>query len=458
MTERFREGSPNRLLVGVGLVFVAVYLYFLFFLMDRSTYDSWGAMLIGPLLFVLTLPALARQARREGDPRLFWFLVAALFVKMLFSLLRWYHAFNVVEKADARSYDDFGTQIALRFLDGNFDSGLENLLDTNFIRLLTGIVYTVIRPSVIAGFLIYAWLAFWGTFFFYRAFVLAVPEGNRRSYARWLFFMPSVLFWPSSIGKESWLIFGLGLAAFGAAKVVSERIVPGLLLAAIGLGLAALVRAPIAVVMGLGMVVGGLLRRPSKRLGQLGPIAKVLSFAVFAGIVMVLVVTMQGYLGRSGFGDSGLDTALEESQRVTSAGGSEFTPTAITSPTGAVMATVTVLFRPFLFEANNAEAAVTAIESSLLLLFCALRFRSIAAAFRSIRRRPYVAVALVYVAGSIFGLSAVANFGIIARQRTLIYPMLLVLMCFSMKRRADEVAPAPAPAATVPLAASGART
>jgi hypothetical protein len=442
--------------VATGLVFVAVYLYFLFFLMDRSTYDSWGAMLIGPLLFVLTLPALARQARREGDPRLFWFLVGALSVKMLFSLFRWFHAFNVVGGADARAYDDFGTQIALRFLDGNFDSGLENLLDTNFIRLFTGIVYTVIRPSVISGFLIYAWLAFWGTFFFYRAFVLAVPDGNRRSYARWLFFMPSVLFWPSSIGKESWLIFGLGIAAFGVAKMLNERIVPGLLVAGIGIGLAALVRAPIAVVMGLGLVVGGVLRRPSRRLGQLGPIAKILSFAVFAGVVAVLAVTMQGYLGRSGFGDEGLDTALEQSERVTSTGGSEFTPTAITSPGGAVLATVTVLFRPFPFEAHTAEALVTSFESLLLLGFCVIRFRSIVAAFRSIRRTPYVAVAVVYVAGSIFGLSAVANFGIIARQRTLIYPMLLVLMCFSAARRKDDASTSRPVGA--PMVSSGART
>jgi hypothetical protein len=439
MSQGVRARSPNGLLVGIGLVVVAVYLYVLFYLMDHSTYDSWGAMIVGPVLFLATLPALARQARREGNPRLFWFLVAALAVKMLFSLFRWYHAFNVVESADARGYDRVGTQVAMRFLGGNFDPGLETLLDTNFIRLFTGIVYTIIRPSVIAGFLIYGWLAFWGTFFFYRAFVLAIPEGGRRSYARWVFFTPSILFWPSSIGKESWLIFGLGLAAFGAAKMLSERILPGLLVAGIGLGLAALVRAPIAVVMGLGLVVGGLLRRPSRHLGELGPIAKALSIALLIGVLVVLGVTMQGYLSRSGYGSS-LDTALTESQRVTSQGGSEFVPATLTSPTGVVAVVGTVLFRPFLFEVGSADAAAEAVaaalEGTVLLIVCVVRFRSILAALRSIRRTPYVAVALVYIAGSIVGLSTVANFGIIARQRTLLYPMLFVLTCFSVKRRA----------------------
>ena len=34
------------------------------------------------------------------------------------------------------------------------------------------------------------------------------------------FFIPSLLFWPSGIGKEAWMMFGLGLAAYGVAKVL----------------------------------------------------------------------------------------------------------------------------------------------------------------------------------------------------------------------------------------------
>lgn len=458
MVARIRARSPNGWLVGFGLLFVAGYVSLLLYLMETSNYDTWGAMLIGPVLFVATLPALARQARREGDPRLFWFLVAALTAKMLFSLFRWWHGFNIAAAADAKSYDLYGTQIAERFLDGNFDPGLETLVDTNFIRLFTGIVYTIIRPSVISGFLIYAWLAFWGMFLFYRAFVLAIPDGNRRSYARWMFFTPSILFWPSSIGKESWLIFCLGIAAFGIAKMLKERALPGLLVAGIGLGLASLVRAPIAVVMGIGLVVGGLLRRPrARRLGQLSPIARLLSFAVLGGVAVVLAVTMQGYLGRSGY--ESLDTALTESARVTSQGGSEFTPGTLTSPGGALTVVVSVLFRPFVFEAGgSAEAIVTALESSVLMLVLVLRWRSIVAAIRSIRRSPYVATALLYVGGSIVGLSTVANFGIIVRQRTLLYPMLFVLMCFQGRRRTTEEEVGAPVAAVAPSVVAGART
>ena len=429
------SSASGDVFLAASLVFVAGYVALLLYLMRQSTWDTWGAMFVGPALFLATLPALSRQAKREGDARVFRFLVLALIVKMLFSLFRFYHGFYVVNGADARDYDQFGTQISARFLAGNFDSGLGGVLDSNWIRLFTGIVYTGIRPSVVSGYLIYAWLAFWGTYFYYRAFVLAVPEGNRRSYARWLFFMPSILFWPSSIGKESWMTFGLGIAAFGAAKVVRGRVLPGALASAIGIGLATLVRAPIAVLLGLATVVGGLLRRSGRRTSHLTPIAKLGSTALLGGGAVVLLVLMRAYFARSGLGTD-LDTLVSESLRVTGTGGSEFTPASTDSPTGLILASITVLFRPFLFEANTMEAVVASIEGSLLLLFSAIRFRSFLAAARRFREVPYVVVAMVYVTGSIFALATVANFGILTRQRTLLYPMFLVLMCFLPAREA----------------------
>ena len=86
---------------------------------------------------------------------------------------------------------------------------------------LTGIIYTVFRPSLPIGFLVFSWLGFLGLFWFYRAFQLAVPEGRSHTYARFVFFLPSLLFWPSSIGKEAWMMCTLGPAAFWAAKLLA---------------------------------------------------------------------------------------------------------------------------------------------------------------------------------------------------------------------------------------------
>lgn len=450
--------SMGTIVLWLGLAFVAVYTALLFYLMRDSSYDAWGAMFVGPVLFAATLPALARQARREEDSRVLWILVAALAVKMLVSLFRYYHGFYVVDKSDARSYDTYGTQIAERFLDGR-GSGLSNLLETNWIRFFTGVIYTVIRPSVVSGFLIYAWLAFLGTYFFYRAFVLAVPDGNRKSYRRWLFFLPSMLFWPSSIGKESWLMFGLGIAAFGAAKMLRGRFLPGIVISIVGLGLAALVRAPIAVVLGLGIVVGGVLRKVPRSHRQLAPVAKLASVGILAVGAVFLFTLLQGYLGRSDLRGANVDTLVSESLRLTGTGGSEFTPTAPTSPIGLGIVTITVLFRPFLFEAHTVEAVAASIEGSILLVLTIVRFRSVVASFINLRRIPYLAVAMIYVGGSIIALSPVANFGIIDRQRTLIYPMYLVLLCIPWKKKEmqAEASAVLTPEETRTPAASGSR-
>jgi uncharacterized membrane protein YidH (DUF202 family) len=438
-TRRPREPTARGALIGAGVAIVALVVVALLVPMSGRSWDVWGAAFLGPALFLATLPALARQARRERQPKVFSFLVLALVAKFSFSILRYYHAFYVFDKGDARQYNGQGREIAARFVAGDFHTGLGNLLDSNFIRFFTGVIYTPIRPSTLSAFFIYAWLAFWGTYFFYRAFVLAVPEGDRWRYARWLFFMPSILFWPSSIGKESWMIFALGIAAFGAAKTLSGRFVPGIVITGIGIGLAALVRAPIGILMGIGLVIAFVLRRLHRRDRRhhrdrqdrqtTSTLARVGAALVLVGVGVGLLVMMKGYLVRSGFAEPDLDTVIEVSRQQTSQGGSEFEPTTINDPISFAVGSVTVLFRPFLPEAHTPEAIVTSLEASVLLLFCLVRFRSFVASARNARRIPYVLVAMIYVTGSILALSPVANFGIIARQRVLLYPMLFVFMC-----------------------------
>ena len=38
-----------------------------------------------------------------------------------------------------------------------------------------------------------------------------------------IFFLPSLLFWPSGIGKEAWMTLGLGLASYGAARLLVHK-------------------------------------------------------------------------------------------------------------------------------------------------------------------------------------------------------------------------------------------
>jgi hypothetical protein len=438
--------SETRVAVGIGSVLLgfAVTVLGLLALISTRTSGLWVVLFLVPILLVASWPAFLRQARRERDGRIAKLLMLALVLKLFGSLVRYWVAIYVYDGvADAVQYHQVGESLAMRFRAGNFDTGLASLSSTDFIRFFTGVIYTVTGPSIYAGFLLYSWLAFWGMFLMYRAFTIAVPGGNRRSYARLLFFLPSMLYWPSSIGKEAWMLFGLGLAAYGTARLLTGRTWGGLAFAGIGLYLATLVRPHVGGMAALGMLVAYLLARPPRRLGMLGSVVKLFGLAVLLAVAVVMLGQIQEYLLSKGIDPAeGVNSVLAESARRTGGGGSEFQASSTsTSLVGLPYATVTILFRPFLFEAHNAQAAVTALESALLLGLTIARSRSIWRAVRHLRRWPYVAYVLVYTAGFVVAFASIANFGILARERVQLLPFFFVLLAVPTSRR-RQVPPA----------------
>ena len=419
---------PAAIVIGLGLV--AGYVVLLLILMNEGSYDAWAVMLLVPLMMLVSLPVLRRQAAREGDPRVFKLLTLALLVKLGGSIARYYVAFSLYGGvADATGYHNAGVKLFEQFRHLDF-APLLHATGTEFLRVFTGLVYAIIGPTRLGGFLFYAWLGFWGLFLFYRAFVVAVPEGRRRSYAILLFFLPSLVFWPSSIGKESWMMFALGIATLGIAIALSGQLWRGLAMAAVGFWLAGIVRPHIAALLGAAFALAMVARRGSRELHELAPVMKALSMAVVAVLALFLTVKAERFLQRSGIPTSkGVSATLTDIQDRTSKGGSDFVPSVVDSPARAPLAVVTVLFRPFLPEAHNLQARLAAVEGTFLILLCLFRWRWLIAAIRSIRGWPYVLFALVYTGLFIIAFSSFANFGLLARERVQLYPLFLVLLC-----------------------------
>jgi hypothetical protein len=92
------------------------------------------------------------------------------------------------------------------------------------------------------------------------------------------------------------------------------------------------------------------------------------------------------------------------------------------------MAAVTVLFRPFVFEAHNLQSLIAGIEAGALLALFLLRWRWFAAAMRSLRSRPYVLFCLAFTVLFVIAYSSFANFGLLTRERVQLYPLFLVLI------------------------------
>ena len=424
-------GARVNILAGGSLAGGALTVLALLLLWVLRAEGIWVALLLFPILIIATAPALIRQAEREHDRNLFWLLLAALVLKLLGALVRYFVSFKIYRGAvDAVAYHEIATALAERFRAGNFDTGLDTLTSTNFISFFTGLVYTVIGTSVYAGFLLYSWLAFWGLFYLYRAFTIAVPGGSHRTYARLLFFLPSILYWPSSIGKEAWMLFALGLTAFGVARSLTGRTLRGLTIAGVGLWLAALVRPHVAGMAALGLAVAYTVGRTQRRRRPASSVMKFLGAAALVALAVVLLSQTARFLEEQGLDpEEGVTAVLDQTTERTTRGESSFAvPSAGFSPTRLPWATVTILFRPFLFEAHNVQAGITALESTILLGLAISRARPIGRAVRSFRRLPYVTFVVVYAGLFVLAFSSIANFGILARERTQLLPFFLVLL------------------------------
>jgi hypothetical protein len=424
------SGRSRRLVVGLTVLASALLVGALVTVAALGSPDISSAVILFPVLVLASLPILHRRAKLDADPLLFRLLVAALLLKLVGALVRYFVAYDVYEGvADAATYHDAGVHLADQFRSGIFDTGLDPLTGTNFIKLLTGVLYTVVGSAQLGGFLVFSWLAFWGLYLFYRAFTIAVPQGRARTYGLLVFFLPSLVFWPSGIGKESWMIFSLGIAAFGAAKALSVRTWGGLPLSALGLWAAAIVRPHVAGLLALALGAAYVIRPVRKELGSLGPIAKVAGVVTVSVLALVLVSYTDRFLEESAIDTGGGVTAvIRETTERTSQGGSGFEPSVLESPLRAPLAVVTVLFRPFLFEAHNVTAGAAALETTFLLVLSIVRIRWIWGGIRSFRRRPYVAMALVYTGLFVLAFSGFANFGLLARERVQLLPFFLVLL------------------------------
>ena len=174
--------------------------------------------------------------------------------------------------------------------------------------------------------------AFLGVLAFYRAFRIAVPSGNARWFAALLFFFPSFVFWPSSIGKESWMVLAIGIAAYGSARILAGETSRGALWAILGMVLAYPVRVHISGMIAIALAFALFLRRSRPDGRRIGPGVRIAGVVFAVAIAGVFVTQADKFLQSSGLDTSqGLTQALEENASRTAIGAnSDFSPVAAT--------------------------------------------------------------------------------------------------------------------------------
>ncbi len=424
-----RTTSDGTALAGlVALAFAAVIMGGLF--LGYRDVDVWGAFVVPLLLFGVTAPAVLAGERRRasGLGNLFILGLALTFVA---SYVYYLITFHYYPGGDAGRYHDVGSSIAEDFWAGRL--GVADLVPTGrgteFIDQTTGVVEVVVGRSLLAAQMVFAWLKFLGVLLFIKAARRGVPGLLDGRYATMMLFMPSVLYWPSALGKDAWMLFMLGLTAYGASLVFDRRL-HGWALAALGIYGCLLVRPHLALILAGALAVAYVTSTRAGHRSSLGPVARVLgagvliiglSFALSATSDLLPTFSPSDPLGTAG-------DALDSVQNRTSTGGSEFDAARANSVLTYPYAVITVLLRPLPFEASSLPTLLASLESLLLVgLFWKWR-RNVAVAFGSLRTSAYMRFALLYAALFTFAWSSVSNLGIIARQRVQVLPFLLLLL------------------------------
>lgn len=429
----------NRQALEVGAVAVgAVYLAALTWSMGNLSYDIWGALLLAPVYGLLGL-ALVRRMFLESAMRP---VVLALSWGMLFKLFgafaRYWVGFEAYDGSiDAGRYHDFARAKAGEIWSGErpWIEAIPTETGTEFVDEFTALVYTLTGGSQLAGFVTFSFMAFIGIVFFVKAAVVAIPGMAAKKYAWLCVLAPSLVYWPSSIGKEAIVLMGLGVGTYGIALVLARRLwFQGLALMIIGLGFTALIRPHMAGIWVGGAIAGLILasfvgiRGESGRGGRVGALL-ILAVAgvAFAGIAQFTVE----FLDATRFDDesSSVTDILEETARRTSQAGSNFVPPSIASPLNWPYAIARTLTRPLPIEASGLAQLVSAAEMLALFALVVFSWKRVRRLPRMLVSNPYVlfSVAALVLAGLAY--TSLANLGVLTRQKSLLFPLLLLVPC-----------------------------
>ena len=398
--------------------------------MAEGNYEWQGLLLLTLAIGIAAFFLLPRMSRLDDWGSFSRILTAGLILKLGFSLLLiWIGTVIYGGTGDAFGYHYRGAQIAQYIGRLQFDQVIPFFRwSTDFIDFFTGVIYSITGPTLYGGFLTYACLGFLGSYFFYRAFRVAFPQGNRRLYAILVFFFPSILLWSNGIGKDALIFLCLGLFTYGVAQLYRVRL-SGFVPLALGLLGVMWIRPHIAAILILAIIVGFFIQGVGRGTARL--VISVTGLLVVGGFVWFLLPQLMAFLSIEGLSLEGVLNLLERQQSLSFTGGSAFQSVDISNPLNFPMAMVTVLFRPFPWEAHNLLSLIQSLEGLIFVGLVLWRVKSLGRALVSSISNPYIRFIIIFIIAFIVAYNSTQNFGTLARWRTMMLPFFFILMAYA---------------------------
>lgn len=316
-------------------------------------------------------------------------------------------------------------------------------LNTAFIIYIVQLPKSIFGGTYLDYFLVFQAIGFFGLVFMMRIFEEIYEEVGQKQppYVYLILFLPSLHYWTSAIGKDALFFFGICMTLWAAMQYRKRMIWLGF-----GLLLLLLIRPHIAVCAAAAFTMAVLIDRqtrlaikvPLVALSCVGVVYAVMTVRTAFGIDVTSIDAYTDLL-------SGREALLETENAGRSAAGGSY-PVRVLS----------LLFRPFFFDAGGLLGLIVSIENLLLAAMTLAMIFRLKTTAHVIRLVPFVRYSILFT-GSVTLILALGyyNVGLGIRQKaTMILPGLLVAFvaveALSQARRQSEE-PAPVPRARVSL-------
>jgi hypothetical protein len=419
----------HRELAWIGAVTIAALVAIMALgLVFREPAFHWDVAAI-PFISLLLVLVIAARMPTDVDGRWLPGVVVGAFVLKIFgAIARWWVLVDLYGGVgDAAGYHGRGIAYASVWRSFHVPHVEVGSAGTTFVSQVTALLYVPHIPSnMLGGFFIFATVAFCGQLLLYAAFRKAVPGARLGWYAVGILLLPSMVFWPSSIGKEALMIAFIGVTAYASARVLSDYRIRWAVVAGAGIVGAAAIRSHIAALLAAAITAAMLLgKAPRVHVAQ---VRRLVLLGVSVAGLIAAVSTASLRFGVDLTQPADVDPFISELQRRTQQGGSAVSGQAIRSLADVPAGVLRVVFRPLPNEAVSAQGWASALESVALLVVAVLLLPAMIRHARRLRSYPYLLFSLVFTVGFIWGFSAIFNLGILARQRTQMLPFLVALL------------------------------
>ena len=252
---------------------LALHAPFLAQLEDQVVTDG-VAIFEGLLISVIVLisasfigKAVATREDRDWLPTMIMWAAVA---KLVGGFGRYWMVTVLYQTGDSYSYHMWGSIFAQVWRGMQVPVSSSGQPGTAFTEVVTGFIYAPYTPSMLGGFIIFSTIAFIGLFLFFLAGRHWLAGYQLKMYGLAVFFAPSLIFWPSSIGKDALMVFFLGLASYGASRLLKFYQFSAIFLIAPGLYLASSIRSHVAAVLGIAIALAALLGKAPKKYDGIG--------------------------------------------------------------------------------------------------------------------------------------------------------------------------------------------